>query len=692
MAADGKSNLRRAGVMALALTLGFVLAPDGRAVTLEEAVRAALKTNPDIGVVVENRRAVNQELSQARAGFLPTVDINGSSGHEYASNTTTRARELDGDDSRTTSLPLTTFGFTIRQLLFDGFDTLSQVERQEARVRSAARRVRETSEFIGLDATEAYLESLRQRELIAIAEENVKAHERFLALVQERVKGGAAGRAEEEQARQRLAASRDAVSQADGLRRDADARYRRVMGEEPVEPMIRPNQPDEALPANIDIAIELAIAFNPTIRVSQSDLQVAEAELKQTTSGYWPTLSFEVNGNTSRNSGGTRGQSTTVAALLVMNYNLYRGGADVARRSEFVARLAEARQRLAQTQRATDENTRVAWNAKDNATERLIQLRAIEKANEAIRDAAQAEFDVGRRDLLDLLNAENDYFQAKGNRVSNEFVEMLGKYRLLASTGLLLTALDVEQSNEAFISDAESAEFQNSLQKFVEATPVLNFQNTNTGVPGTGLSQPGSPLNPNIDLTQPLNPLAPLNPNVDLTQPLNPIDPTKPLDPNVDLTQPLNPNADLTQPLNPNVSPNGNGAPNLPPILDPNAPIINPTAPIPGVPQGELPGAEQKRPTPLLRHSARDGQTAMRTTAPFEDKPRMLPMPHQLGEEPPSSAAAANKPGIRSTPPKPKKDVWWFGPVADSENKNKVKIKNNKKNNNKIRAYNWGFD
>jgi len=100
--------------LVLALSLVFIAASDVNAVTLEEAVRAALKTNPDIGAVVENRRAVDHELSQARSGFLPTVDLNSSSGKEYVNNSTTRARQLDGDDSRTTALPTTTVGLTIR--------------------------------------------------------------------------------------------------------------------------------------------------------------------------------------------------------------------------------------------------------------------------------------------------------------------------------------------------------------------------------------------------------------------------------------------------------------------------------------------------------------------------------------------------------------------------------------------------
>ena len=676
--------------MVLAFSLGFVAVSDANAVTLEEAVRAALKTNPDIGAVVENRRAVDYELSQARSGFLPTVDLNSSSGKEYANNSTTRGRQLDGDDSRTTALPTTTVGLTIRQLLFDGFDTLSQVERQEARVRSAARRVRETSEFIGQDAVEAYLESLRQRELIALGEQNVRAHEIFLELVRARVAGGAAGRAEEEQAQQRLAAARDAVAQADGLRRDADARYRRIVGEEPVA-MVRPKPPTDALPPNVEQAIDLAVKFNPTMRVSRSDVQIAEAELKQTTSSYWPQLSFEVNANTNRNSGGTRGQDTTVSALLVMNYNLYRGGADIARRSEFVARLGEARQRLAQTQRSTDENTRVAWNALINARERLVQLRAIVQANQNIRDNFKKEFDVGRRDLLDLLNAENDYFQARGNLVSNEYVEMLGIYRILGTTGLLLASLDVAQTNESFLSEAEGASFQNALQQHVEATPVLNFQNQGGAVPGPGgpvLVPPLLPGGPILDPTAPLQGTGASG--VDLMSPVGA--PAAPiLDPTAPLTGApvLDPTAPLLNPAAPILDPTA-------PALDPTAPVLDPTAPVPGIPQGKRPPPDSGKPTPLLRHTTRDKPAEKSGEETFIDKPQLIPLPHQLGLNSDTQRVAneTEEEGADGTAQAAPAGLWWFGPTppANTGPKKTSESTSSREKSKATRPSAWGFD
>src|SRR3546814_12143795 len=62
---------------------------------------------------------------------------------------------------------------TLQQRLFDGFEAGATVEREMARVESAANRVMENSEVLALDAIGSYLEVLRQRDLVRLAEDNV---------------------------------------------------------------------------------------------------------------------------------------------------------------------------------------------------------------------------------------------------------------------------------------------------------------------------------------------------------------------------------------------------------------------------------------------------------------------------------------------------------------------------------------
>ncbi len=472
------------------------------AVEIDDAVRAALKTNPDVGIVVENRRATEEELEQAEARYFPTFDIRSSYGLEANNNPGLRARLKSQGEGDTAVMGAYRGGFTIRQVLFDGFAISSEIDRQEARIRAAARRVRETSEFIALDAIEAYFEALRQRELVGIAEEKVRAHEQTVQMVTAKVQGGAASTADVQQTESRLASARATLAEAEGRLRDADATYTRIVGEDP-ENLIRPAVPADRLPPNLDTAIDLAIRYNPTVRVSRSDIDIAEAELRATNAGFMPNVNLEISGNHVRNADGTRGADSDATAQVVFSYNLYRGGADIHRRREFIARLAESRQRLNRSLRLTEEGTRLSWNALISAQDRLKALRAEVSANDQVRATYRQQFDIGRRDLLDLLDSENELFISKSNMVTSEFVELFGVYRILATTGTLLSVLDVQPPKAAFGKNDKYDEIDNAiggggagagapLDPSAPTAPILDPSAPPTGAPPPGASAPSS--------------------------------------------------------------------------------------------------------------------------------------------------------------------------------------------------------
>src|SRR5262245_35964793 len=114
------------------------------ALTLEESIAAALKTNPSIGQAIENRRATEFELRQARGLYLPRVDVEASAG----------ARELDSPARRAVGLVGSTLypeevGAVIQQQIIN-LSSRSEIEYQASRVDGASLRVLERSENIAL--------------------------------------------------------------------------------------------------------------------------------------------------------------------------------------------------------------------------------------------------------------------------------------------------------------------------------------------------------------------------------------------------------------------------------------------------------------------------------------------------------------------------------------------------------------
>jgi adhesin transport system outer membrane protein len=445
--------------LTFAAGLAFAAVPV-QALELREAVVLTLRTNPELGIVVERRKATGFEFEQAGGLFLPTIDFRTAAGEEFTNDASSPAGIL----------PRREVSLTLRQLLFDGSESKYELALRGARRTSASRRVLQTAGGLALDTIEAYLESLRNRGLVALADDTVRAHQNTLAHVTEIAEGGAADVADVKQAESRLARAEDDFARARNRRQDADTAYLSIVGEA-VGSLQRPDPPLDALPGTVAEAVALAVAANPAVKLAKSEAAEAQAEYRKSKAYFWPRVNFELAANSSSNVSGSRGSDTGISALLVLNYNLYRGGADNAGRQVAIANLAAARQGVSRAVRVVEEQVRLAWSALQTGRDRVTALRSAVLANEVVRVTYREQFDLNQRSLLDLLDSENDLFVARANLITSEIGVIFGVYRVLANTGGLLGALNVTPPPEA-LDDALSGVRRRSAPQLPETLPV----------------------------------------------------------------------------------------------------------------------------------------------------------------------------------------------------------------------------
>lgn len=441
----------RKTVLMAAAAVGALLTQvdsSAQAMTIEEAAALSVSTNPRMGVVSNDRRAVDEELRQGEALYYPQVDVRVSSGYEFVENGATDSAGEDGGSGHFRSDAT----LTVSQLLFDGHFTDAEVARQEARVKSAAHRVAETAEFVSLDAVEAYIEVLRHRERVAIAEENVATHRATLADVELRAQSGGGNVADVRQAEARLASAESALTQIRGDLNAAEYRYVNVVGVAP-DSLSVPTVPADMLPASIDDSVAMAISNSPTVAFSRADVETAAHDVEQQQASYWPEVRLDLTADVSDNAGGTSDRTHTASALVVAEWNLYRGGADTARIHEFKHRLSEATDTLLVNERQVAEDAKVAWNAIEVARTNVEILKREVEANRNTRDVYRQQFEIGQRGLLDLLDADNELFLSRDSLVTATYAEMFASYRLLATTGALVKALGVPQPEASLVAE-----------------------------------------------------------------------------------------------------------------------------------------------------------------------------------------------------------------------------------------------
>lgn len=417
-----------------------------RIVTLSEAVATGVITNPEYGVVANSRRATDEELHQARSLYFPSIDLRADTGYEHSDDPATRGGL---DEHGRENLMRYDVGLTLTQLLFDGWETYSENERQESRVLSAAHRVRETAELIGLSIVEAYMEVVRQRELLLISRKNVAAHLVIMRQIKDSAEAGRLSQTDVEQIKARVAVARAQEANTRQSLQFAEAAYIREVGDRPPQELVKPTMPADALSSDLEREVRRALHQNPTIDIFEADIEVSRAEVRGAKAVFWPQLDLQLNAREGRDLNGVRERDTSASALLQMNWNLYRGGGDTARVREFINREAQAREVRNEAARNVENDVRQTWARMVGAKERARQFTVQVEANTEVVKAYKDQFDLNRRTLLDVLNSQNELFVSHSNVVNAQFLEIFAVYRLLALRSELLSTLGVGYPPEA---------------------------------------------------------------------------------------------------------------------------------------------------------------------------------------------------------------------------------------------------
>lgn len=411
--------------------------------SLTQAISTGVMTNPEYGRVAASRRATDEELNQAKALYLPSVDLRADGGFERTDSETTRAT---GDDDKT--FKRYDAQLTLTQMLFDGWGTKYENERQKNRVQSSAFRVKETSELTGLDIVESFLEVMRQRELLTITRENVAEHVAIMGMIEEGVNAGRSTSADLEQIKARLSAARAQESTVRQSLRNAEASFQQSVGEMPKD-LVMPAVPVNAISADVEAEVKNAIAGGPTLGVRAADIEVAYNEYKGTGSTLYPQFDLQLGARQGHDLGGIEGRDRSASALVVMNWNLYRGGGDVARVREFKHRHQQAKEERSVAARQLENDVRQTWASMVSAGERAKEFSSQAAANGEVVRAYKDQFSLDRRTLLDVLDSQNELFVSRSNTINAEFLEIFSVFRLLALKGALLPTLGVAYPQES---------------------------------------------------------------------------------------------------------------------------------------------------------------------------------------------------------------------------------------------------
>ncbi|SIQ32978.1 TolC family outer membrane protein [Aquipseudomonas alcaligenes] len=421
-----------------------VACSQAQAMTLSEAIQSTVDNHPELHASVNDRLSADEDVKVAKGGYLPTVDLIAGYGREQTDSPSTRAL---GDHNKET-LNYSDAELRLRQMLFDGFNTPNEVARTEATVNSRAYYIQGTAESLALRTVEVYLEVLKRREMVALARNNLQAHERVNDQIKLRSERGVGSTADLDQSEARLALAANNLYTEEVNLADAEANFFSATGRLPDE-LEQPASVKGEVPENIELARQTVMDNNPYLKSAQADVYAAEKQYEVAKAPFYPRFDLELATSADDNVQGDEGHYNTWRAAVVMNYNLFNGMRDKARLQGAAHKINQSMDIRNNALRVLNENLALAWNAMENARMQTPKARDYADYTARSREAYQQQFSLGQRTLLDLLDSENELFTANRRYTEVRYTEEFSMYRVISAMGELLRKQNVVVPAEA---------------------------------------------------------------------------------------------------------------------------------------------------------------------------------------------------------------------------------------------------
>ena len=441
-------SLVAAALLATASSSAVAQSTDG-VVSLNDAVTAARQSNPEILQAQMNTEAIQFEREQAQGQYYPRLNLEASAGARRLENATRRALKISNDwlypleADATADMTLIDFGRRRGELL-----------RQAARVDGASLRVVERSQFIALQVARQYMNVLLQQRISAAAQDNVTFHQSLVNDLAEGVKQGSISVADQQQAEERLQAALVRQDEAMQDLTDAKIELRRLTGLQ-IDTVSLPPVLAARVPPSEDAAIGLARTANPLVREAQADVDAAEAVVTSAKGDLYPTIGVDLTGRIGEDIDGFKGQTNDVQGRIYLRWNVFDGGINRAKVQETVRQASQARFKLYEVIRQAEGDVANAWNARTSQDAITKKLDRESQVSDDLLLSYRSQFNVGRRSLLDVLDAENTRFNTQVRLETARFSQMFAEYQILAATDQLLEALNVQPGAGAGANERE---------------------------------------------------------------------------------------------------------------------------------------------------------------------------------------------------------------------------------------------
>tara|TARA_R110001583_G_scaffold172439_1_gene326192 strand:+ start:3794 stop:5149 length:1356 start_codon:yes stop_codon:yes gene_type:complete len=440
----------------LIISISFLLSSTSYAQekdSIANAIYDAIDTNPEVQATWHTFYAAKHSLRVAKSGNKPTVDLVANSQYKdrnYGSDTEFSSNDVE---------------MVLTQSLYNGSRVKHEVNRfrqvQMVRYFEFTNSVENAARETAL----AYLDVQQYQALVKLAQDNLNTHEQVFSQIEESVSAGVARAADLEQINGRLALSESNVITDVNNLYDVSARFQRIVGREPKESLQKIPMQYIELDNELSKVLELTYRTSPSFFAAMHNIEAEKLGVKTQRANYKPQVDFIARyGSQSRDQFGLNNTITEGSVGLQFRYNLYRGGQDKASIKQAREQVNVAKDLRDKTCRDVRQNIQIAFNEYTTSNRLLPVLNQHKLSSSRVKTAYKDQFDIGQRTLLDVLDAENEYFESSRAYIDAQYRQTQALINVLAEIGILVKSLNISLNNLPDITKLDTADIQSDIK------------------------------------------------------------------------------------------------------------------------------------------------------------------------------------------------------------------------------------
>jgi len=391
--------------------------------SLKEIYHQALQNDPQLKIAEATFRANKEALPQARAGLLPSVNA-------QAGTTYTDSDQVDfNNHGYSVSLIQPVFSAS-RWFAYQQGKTLDE---------QAQLQFDQAQQSLILRSVETYLNVLRAKSNLETAEAQERAIRRRLDQVNAQFEVGLIAITDVHEAQASYDNARVALIEAEGALDNSYEALERLTGLSTQEiDSLSEDYPIEGVePATPDAWLEKALTDNLGLKLAQSSIEVARRSAQIAKSGHYPTVDLSATYDRDKGTPSSNDWNTSKVVGLTLNVPLFSGGATSSKARQAYAQMDASTQTYDDARRGVTQATRsLLRNIKTNVQSVAARQQSIVSSKAAL-EATSEGFNVGTRNVVDVLTAEQALYAAQRDYANARFDYVLNLFTFKQQLGTL---------------------------------------------------------------------------------------------------------------------------------------------------------------------------------------------------------------------------------------------------------------